>query len=404
MPALSRRAFVRTTSGLLALSAVPSPLRAMPLAAPAPPAGSTASPGAADPELTGRPLPDLRRPLPDAPGRRVGIALVGLGAYALNQIAPNLAHTQHARLAAVVSGNADKASAVAAAYGLGREHVYGYDTFDRIADDETVDAVYVILPNAFHRAWTERAFAAGKHVLCEKPMAGTAEDCRAMIAAGEAAGRRLMIGYRAQFDPYNRRAIELVQGGEIGTPQLVVADHGRLLELDVLRDQWRADKSLALGGSLYDIGIYSVNGARYLLGEEPVEVTATFLGRSGRPEVTVEEGVEWQMTFPSGARALCSSSYLVDQAKRIHVQGSRGEVTLDPATDYYVRNLHVRTSEGRREITIPAPNQFAAMLDEMALAVREDRAPATPGAEGLRDVEILEAIYQAAETGRAVAV
>ena len=299
---------------------------------------SAAPTAALDPEVTGRPMPDLNHPLPDPPERRVGFALVGLGAYALNQIAPNLANTRHARLAAVVSGNADKARTVADAYGLGRDHVYSYDDFDRIADDDTVDVVYVILPNAFHRAWTERAFAAGKHVLCEKPMAGTVEDCQAMIEAGERAGKTLMIGYRAQFDPYNLRAIELVQS-EIGDPSLVMADHGRILNLDHLRDQWRADREVAEGGSLFDIGIYSVNGARYLLGQEPTEVTATYLERSGRDAVTVEEGIEWQMTFPSGARALCSSSYLVEGNKRIHVQGSHGEVTLDPATDYYVRNL-----------------------------------------------------------------
>ena len=349
-------------------------------------------------------MPDLSQPLPDPPDRRVGFALVGLGAYALNQIAPNLGNTRHAKLTALVSGNRDKANTVADAYGIGRDHVYGYDTFDRIADDPEVDVVYVILPNAFHREWTERSFGAGKHVLCEKPMAGTVEDCRAMIEAGEAAGKQLMIGYRAQFDPYNLRATELVQGGEIGEVNTVMADHGRLLELDVLRDQWRADKELALGGSLFDIGIYSVNGARYLLGEEPTEVTATFLERSGRPEVTVEEGVEWQLTFPSGARQLGSSSYLVEQNKRIHVQGSEGEVTLDPATDYYVRNLTVGTELEHRQIVIPQANQFVPMLDEMALAARENRPPKTPGMEGLRDVRIMNAIYEAAETGRAVSI
>ena len=356
-----------------------------------------------DPEVVGRPMPDLIHPLPDPPDRRIGFALVGLGAYALNQIAPNLANTRHAKLTALVSGNLDKANAVADAYGVGRDHVYSYDTFDRISDDPEVDVVYVILPNAFHRSWTERAFAAGKHVLCEKPMAGTVEDCEAMIAAGEAAGKRLMIGYRAQFDPYNLRAIDLVQN-EIGAVNTVMADHGRTLDLSALRDQWRAKEELAEGGSLYDIGIYSVNGARYLLGEEPVEVTATYLERSDREEVTVEEGIEWQMTFPSGARALCSSSYLIAGNKRIHVQGAEGEVTLDPATDYYVRNLYVKQGDAQRQIVIPQANQFAEMLDEMATAVREDRDPKTPGAEGLRDIRILQAIYRAAETGEAVRI
>ena len=397
MPRLDRRAFVRQSAGALALSSLPLPLRAMAADAPA-----ALSPR--DPEATGRPMPELERPLPDPPDRRVGVALVGLGAYALNQIAPNLGATRHARLAALVSGNADKANAVADAYGVGRDHVYSYDTFDRIADDPDVDVVYVILPNALHREWTERAFAAGKHVLCEKPMAGTVADCEAMIEAGERAGKTLMIGYRAQFDPYNLRAIDLVQGGAVGEVHTIMADHGRILDLGDLRDQWRARKELAEGGSLYDIGIYSLNGARYLLGEEPVEVSATYLEPSGRDAVTVEEGIEWQMTFPSGARALCSSSYRVNDNKRIHVQGAEGEVTLDPATDYYVRNLVHKTADGAREIVIPQANQFARMLDEMAEAVQQGRAPKTPGAEGLRDVRIMEAIYRAADTGRSVSL
>ena len=356
------------------------------------------------PDATGRPFPDLHDELPQPPDERIGFAIVGLGAYALGQIIPNLGSTRRARLAAVVSGNADKARTVARAYGLGDRHVYSYDTFDQIVEDETVDAVYVILPNALHREWTERAFEAGKHVLCEKPMAVTVEDCEAMIAAADEAGKKLMIGYRAQFDPINLRAIDLVRGekSQIGTPRLVIADHGRILDLEDARDEWRADKKLAGGGSLYDIGIYSLNGARYLLGEEPTEVTARYTPGSGRDEVTVEEGVVWSMRFPSGAVANCSSSYLAREAKRIHVQGSEGEVTLDPATDYYIRNLYLTKEGDQRQIVIPNPNQFAAMLDELAAAVQEDRAPKTPGEEGLRDVRIMQAIYESAETEQPV--
>ncbi|MFH5804371.1 Gfo/Idh/MocA family protein [Alienimonas sp. DA493] len=401
MPA-TRRRFCQIAGGALAAAAVPSalPAKLRPMSdAPAlPPA-----------QLTGRPLPELLQPLPLPPSERIGFALVGLGAYALNQIAPNLANTRGCKLSALVSGNAEKAGRVADAYGLGKEHVYSYDDFDRLADDPAVDVVYIILPNAFHREWTERAFAAGKHVLCEKPMAGTPEECEAMIAAGERAGKKLMIAYRAQFDPYNLEAIAAVRGGDgkegqIGAPRIVVSDHGRILDLSDVRDQWRAKKELACGGSLYDIGIYSVNGARYLLGEEPTEISARYLPRSNRPEVTVEEGVEWRMTFPSGAVASCTSSYRVAGNKRIHVQGEEGEVTLDPATDYYIRNLEIVSGDQTRNVEIPQANQFAAMLDEMATAVRENREPKTPGAEGLRDVRILTAIYEAAETGKTVRV
>lgn len=403
MPALLTRSdLLVASSGLAALSGLVPEVQAQ---ATRPSAGAAGAASTADPgRPIGRPMPELDEELPLPPERRVGFALVGLGAYALEQIAPNLRLTRRARLAAVVSGNADKARTVASAYGLGRDHVYSYDDFDRIAQDETVDVVYVILPNAFHREWTERAFAAGKHVLCEKPMAVTNEDGEAMIAAGRRAGKWLMVGYRVHFEPHNLKAKEAIASGEIGEPRIVVADHMRPLDLSRPRDQWRARRELAGGGSLYDIGIYSVNGARFLLGEEPTEVRARLLEPSGRPEVTVEEGVEWAMTFPSGAVASCTSGYREFEAKRVHVQGARGEVTLDPESDYYENRLTVRTEGVRREHVVPNANQFVGMLDEMAAAVQEDREPQTPGEEGLRDVRILEAIYRAAETGEAVAL
>ena len=395
----SRRRFIQQSGGLLALPTLLS-ASAVAVAPAAPP------PVAVAPDPTGQPMPELEQSLPDAPDQRVGFAVVGLGAYALNQIIPNLGSTRHAKLAALVSGNAEKARTVGKAYGVAEDHQYSYDDFDRIAEDDSVDVVYVILPNAMHREWTERAFAAGKHVLCEKPMAVTAEDCRAMIDAGKRAGRQLMIGYRAQYDPYNLRAIELVRGEnkEIGEPRLVFTEHGRMLKPNKeQRDEWRAKKELAGGGSLYDIGIYSLNGARYLLGEEPVSVTANYREPSQKG-VDVEEGVAWTMNFPSGATANCSSSYRIEQAKRIFVQGTEGEVTLDPATDYYVRNLYLKTKGKNTQLIIPRANQFTAMLDEMALAARENRTPKTPGEEGLRDVAIMQAIYRAADTGKEVSI
>ena len=398
----TRRKFFVQSTGLLAL---PNLLEAS--GAPAAATPAAAAPTPAPPDPTGQGMPELMQELPVPPDERLGFAIVGLGAYALNQIIPNLANTRYARLAALVSGNAEKAARVGRAYGIGDDHLYSYDTFDRLAEDTTVDVVYIILPNAYHRAWTERAFAAGKHVLCEKPMAVTAADCEAMIAAGRRAGKKLMIGYRAQHDPYNLRAIDLVRGKEasIGTPNLVFTEHGRMLKPEAeLRDRWRAKKELAGGGSLYDIGIYSVNGVRYLLGEEPVTVTATYAPPSGKEGVEVEEGVAWTMTFPSGAVANCSSSYRISQAKRIFVHGTEGEVSLLPATDYYVRNLTLNTAERKSELLLEPTNQFADMLDEMCAAVRENREPRTPGEEGLRDVRILEAIYRAADTGKEVSL
>ncbi|MGB3800600.1 MAG: Gfo/Idh/MocA family oxidoreductase [Lewinella sp.] len=403
-PRLHRRDFVKTGGGLLALSTLPILSGTASAQSPSRSAGSTGPivEGFPPAELVGRVMPKgLELGMP--PEDRIGFAIVGLGDYAAAIIIPNLGDTKKCKLTALVSGNDEKRAKIAATYGISDEHLYGYDNFDEIADDPDVDVVYIITPNVFHRELTERAFAAGKHVLCEKPMAVTAEDCQAMIDAGKAAGKKLMIGYRAQYDPYNLKAIDLIQEGRIGKPSFIVADHHRLLPLEEPRNQWRAKQDVAGGGSLYDIGIYSLNGARYLLGEEPVSVTARYHQGSGRPEVNVEEGIEWRMVFPSGAVANCSSSYLTTNNKRIHVQGDEGEITLDPATDYYVRNLKITdSSEQNRqieEIVISDSNQFIPMLDEMAASVLEDREPKTPGEEGLRDVRIMQAIYEAAESG-----
>ncbi|PPK88046.1 putative dehydrogenase [Neolewinella xylanilytica] len=406
---IDRRQFVKAGGGLLALSAIPTFSHATDNRLPARKLGQTGPivEGFPPAELVGRPRPQgLELGMP--PEERIGFAIVGLGSYATGYIIPNLSGTKNAKLTALVSGNEEKRNAVASTYAIADEHLYDYETFDAIAEDPDVDVVYIITPNVFHRNLVERAFAAGKHVLCEKPMAITAEDCQAMIDAGNRAGKKLMIGYRAQFDPYNLKAIELIRDGRIGTPSTLVADHGHLLPLDVPKNQWRAKQEVAGGGSLYDIGIYNINGARYLLNEEPYAVRAKYHEGSGRPEVTVEEEIEWQMFFPSGVIANCSSSYLTTNNKRIHVQGDKGELTLDPATNYYIRSLKItdRSQENHHieEIQIPNPNQFVPMLEEMAAAVLEDREPKTPGAEGLQDVRIMEAIYRAAESGEEVTI
>ncbi|WP_198664798.1 Gfo/Idh/MocA family protein [Lewinella sp. IMCC34191] len=406
-PRLHRRDFVKTGGGLLALSTLPLLSGSASAQTPARTAGATGPivEGFPPAELVGRPMPKgLELGLP--PEERIGFAIVGLGDYAANIIIPHLGDTKKCKLTALVSGNEEKRAKIAATYGISDEHLYSYETFDEIADDPEVDVVYIITPNVFHRELTERAFAAGKHVLCEKPLAVTAEDCQAMIDAGKQAGKKLMIGYRAQYDPYNLMAIDLIKEGRIGTPSLIVADHHRLLPLEEPRNQWRAKKDVAGGGSLYDIGIYSLNGARYLMGEEPVSVSARYHEGSGRPEIDVEEGIEWRLVFPGGAVANCSSSYLTTNNKRIHVQGDKGEITLDPATDYFVRNLKVTDrSESKHqieEVAISDSNQFVPMLDEMAASVIENREPKTPGEEGLRDVRIMQAIYRAADSGEEV--
>lgn len=347
-------------------------------------------------------MPALEQPLPDALDRRVGIAVVGLGAFALGQILPSFGETKHARLAGLVSGTPDKARRVADAYGVPHVHVSGYDEANRIADDPAIDAVYLILPNALHRAWTERFARAGKHVLVEKPMAVTERDCEAMMRACDAAGRTLMVAYRAQYDPYNLAAIDVLRSGAIGDPTVIVSDHGRAIDASDPRDTWRMRMALAGGGPLYDVGIYALNATRYLTGEEPVEIRAMIDDAPPHPKADVESTVVWTMRFPSGVLATCSTSYVYQTAKRLHVLGTKGTLEMDPATDYYERTLRVTTDAGTLEKTVPYRNQFAEEMDHFATCIRSGATPRTPGEEGLRDVRLMQAIYRAARTGRTV--
>ncbi len=223
---------------------------------------------------------------------------MGLGRYA-ELIMSKFAECDQSRLAALVSGTPEKLARFGEKYGVPESHRYSYADFDRIRDNPDVDIVYVILPNAMHAEYTVRAAKAGKHVMCEKPMAVSVAECRTMIAACRAAGRKLMIGYRSRFEPHNRLAIDLARKGFVGPTRIITADHG----FNAQPNQWRLDRTLSGGGSLMDIGIYSLNATRYLTGEEPVEVSAIESTDRRDPRFrTVEDRISFLLRFPSGSR------------------------------------------------------------------------------------------------------
>lgn len=400
---LSRRLFLRGTGGSLLVG----PALAMPGPAFAQATGGAVDSSSRPPSRsTGRPFPEMEKEMPHEPGKRLGYAVVGLGQFALNQIIPSFAESKSSKLVALVSGNRDKAEQVADRYGVEHKNIYGYDDFDRIADNDGIDIVYIILPNALHAEYTVRAFKARKHVMCEKPMAPTIAECETMIRAGREAGRKLMIAYRAQYEPYNLEAIRMAREGELGTIRLVTSDHGRILDPKVPADQWRMVKSLAGGGSLYDIGIYSLQAARYITGEEPLEVASAQISSDpADPRFTeVEDLVTFQLRFPSGVLANLSSSYSTSPVKRIQVFGSKASLVLDPATEYWRHQMMVKTEKGERRAQIPEGNQFANEMDHLVQAILESRDPKTPGEEGLRDVRIMQAVYRAAAEGKPVSL
>lgn len=324
---------------------------------------------------------------------KLGIALVGLGTYSQDQLAPALQQTKHCYLAGIVSGSTEKSETWRARFNLPAEACYTYESFDNIRNNAAIDIVYVVLPNALHAEWVIRAARAGKHVICEKPMAVTVDECDRMIAACREAGKLLSVGYRLHFEPHNKEAMRLGQKKVLGNITLIEADHG-------LADSkgWRLQKSLAGGGPLMDVGIYCVQAARYVTGTEPIAVTAQE-GFKHHPEKfkDIEESITWQMEMPGGVVAKCTSSYS-EKTNRLRVEAEKGWIELSPA--YAYTGIRGRTADG--EMDLPQVNQQALQMDDFALCIMEGRSSPVPGEEGRRDVEILQAIYKAMETGERV--
>jgi predicted dehydrogenase len=338
--------------------------------------------------------------------KKLGFAIVGLGKFAVEQMMPAFKDCKHARITALVSGSPDKAQKLAVEYGVEAKNVYSYQNFDTIKDNPEVDVVYIVLPVGMHAEYSIRAAQAGKHVLCEKPMANTPEDCEKMIAACKKAGKQLMIAYRAQYEPHSLDAIERIRKGELGKIRAITSDHGRIVKpFEDKADSWRINKKLAGGGSLMDIGIYALNAARYLTGEEPTEVTAMESTDRTDPRFKeVEDNMHFTLRFPSGILATCTTSYSYLEVKRGRVFGDKAWMNLDPLSDYTEHTTQIGTKEEEKEPQIKEGNQFAAELDHMAESARDNKTPKTPGEEGLRDVRIIMAIYEAAKKGKVVKV
>ncbi|WP_322104382.1 Gfo/Idh/MocA family oxidoreductase [Paraburkholderia sp. J41] len=350
--------------------------------------------------------PEPPPPAPAPPRRRVGMAVAGLGRLSLAQILPALAQSKHARLAGLISGSPEKARAVAAQYGVGDNAIYGYGDMARLADNPDIEAVYIVTPNGLHLEHVSAAARAGKHVLCEKPMANTAAEARRMIDVCAAAGVKLMVAYRCQFEVFNSEAKRLVQSGELGKARLVEAVNA---QAQGPGEQWRLKGALAGGGALPDIGLYCLNGVRHLLGEEPVEVYAQVVNPQDDARYReVEETVSFMLRFPSGAIANCAASYGAHESKDMRIRLEGGWIDLENAFAYAGQRMRVARRAGSIEAVeerrLAFKDQFALEIDHFSRCVREDRAPATPGEEGLRDHLLMEALYRSAREGRPVRV
>ncbi|MBD1394511.1 Gfo/Idh/MocA family protein [Mucilaginibacter glaciei] len=327
------------------------------------------------------------------PGKKLGVALVGLGGYSSGQLAPALQHTNNCYLAGIVTGTPAKATEWAHKYNIAPKNIYNYQNFDAIAGNKDIDIVYVVLPVSMHKEYTIRAARAGKHVICEKPMALNAADCREMIAACKKANRLLSIGYRLHFEPHTQEVMRLGQKHVFGKVTKIDTGNGFVYNGDP--NAWRLKKALSGGGGLMDMGIYAIQGSRYTLGQEPVAVKAT--QQKTRPDFfkEVDETIFWELKFPGGAKVTGKSSYN-DNWGYLNVEAEKGKFALEPAYGYGGLD---GTINGK-PMKIPNIIQQAAQMDDFAICVKLNKQSRVPGEEGLKDMKVVDAIYRSLDSGK----
>lgn len=328
------------------------------------------------------------------PNRKLRVALVGLGRYA-GYMADGIMESAHCTVAGLVTGSPEKKETWGKKYNVTSKNIYDYQNFDEIARNSDIDAVYIILPNALHKDFAIRAANAGKHVIVEKPMGINAQECREIIAACEKNNVQLAVGYRLHFEPYNMEMMRLGQNKVFGQVRLIEASLGYRVNPDP--NDWHYKKALSGGGALQNLGVYCVQAARYISGEEPTSVTAQF-GPITNPNFTeVEESITWQLHFESGLVATSSTTYS-SGIDRLFASAEKGNFELSPAISY--GPFKGRSPEG--EFNFAQTNQQQVQMDELAKYLLNDKPLPLhiSGQEALNDMKVIDAIYKAAESGR----
>jgi len=332
--------------------------------------------------------------------KKVRYAVIGLGHIAQVAVLPAFAHAQNSELAALVSDDPEKLEKLGRRYKVKAR--FDYDRYDECLRSGVIDAVYITLPNHLHRPYAERAAQAGVHVLCEKPMAVTEEDCLSMIQVAEEHGVKLMVAYRLHFEEANLKAIDLVQGGKLGDARLFDS----VFTMQVKEGDIRLSPRELGGGTLYDIGIYCINAVRNLYGAEPMEVVA-FSSNNGDPRFRqCEEMTSAILRFPGRERlATFTCSFGAADVSSYRVVGTEGNFVMDPAYEYAEELVQRVTINGRtRERTFPKRDQFAPELISFSECILSGAAPEPSGWEGLADVRVIRALYQSADTGQPVSL
>jgi len=335
--------------------------------------------------------------------KRLGYAVVGLGNISEIAVLPAFRRSRKAKLVAVVSGDERKAKRFAAKFKA--SDYYTYDDYSLCLSHPQVDAIFVANHNGGHLEYTVRAAEAGKHVLCEKPMANTVEDCQRMIDACRANNVRLMIAYRKYFEPASLALKKLVAGGKLGRLKIIHSAFTVYLPPGGKVPSWHFDRKLAGGGSLVDVGVYCVNTIRWLTGKEPLEAQAFAWSLDPVRYSQVEENISFQLKFPGGLVAQASSSFGAARASFLHLHGEKGWAALDPAFGFdEERRLFGKIGGRWFEKKFKVMDEFALELDAFADCVRRRREPEPSGLQGLRDVAVMQAIYRSARENRPVPV
>ncbi len=329
--------------------------------------------------------------------KKLGIALVGLGDYSTNQLAPSLEETEYCKLAGIVTGTPEKAEKWKNKYDIPDQNIYNYENFDSIKDNKDIDIVYIVLPTAMHAEYTIKAAKAGKHVICEKPMAMDAKECEQMIKACKDANRMLSIGYRLHFDAHNLEMVRLGKERPFGKIKHIKAENCMLMKSGT----WRTDKELG-GGPVRDAGIYCVQGCIYTLGKVPIAVTAKEGEKTDLEKFKeVEESMTWKLEFPDGVTADCKTSY-AEIKNVLRAESDNGWFELSPAYEY--DGLKGKTSKGKIEVAENPKKQQALQMDDFAQCILNKRPTKVPGEMGLRDIKILTAIFESAKTGKRIPI
>jgi glucose-fructose oxidoreductase len=324
-------------------------------------------------------------------------AVVGLGHIAQAAVLPAFGHARrNSRLVALVSDDPTKLRTLSRRYRIAGN--YSYDEYEACLEE--VDAVYIALPNSQHAEYTIRAAAAGVHVLCEKPMAVTVEECERMLDACRRNRVKLMIAYRLHFEEINLKAVEMVRRGLIGEPKFFNSSFA----MRVRRNNIRTRRHLG-GGTLYDIGVYCINAARYLFRGEPKEVMAISVNGGSATFSEIDESTAALLRFDGERVAAFVTSFNANDVASYRIVGTKGQLHVDPAYEYAEGLAYEMTIEGKTtRKRIGKRDQFAPELLYFSQCIINDREPEPSGEEGLQDVRIVQALYESAETGKAVAI